>query len=716
MFTFEFERKEKRYLVVFTDQQHGDERDYTNFFAQLHRGRIPPDHVIHILPNYLCQQVEYLTDPRGSAYAAAKQHSDQAVWSILSFDEAGHLSTFFSDEDFEKGDCERWKDVETNIITQGISALVQQNSVIEVAPPGTIFYKPSGRRSKDFINIAKLSENSCQDAFIAFSLLRYFRGLEDNDTLFLDTPATSSYIAGLTRMLGAFGYTPRIQWQCYDAYNGLKDLQLNTRGRNLFLVSASSSNRLAEQIEDTLQVDTGRVFTLLSYKGGPQVIANIFALRKHAGIPKTPETNPIDIRRSSQSFSGGALPPRSVMLKIKHQKKLDMKLFELFHNNSLFQCNQQAQGDETQRELAFDTSDLTINCINHDKWLDRFCDMHVPGSLRRIYVQDSDTLGQLMAQHIVERINKPDVDICCYAAAGQHDYAHSSEAVVVIASTHTDAHGFMDMNRALRAAHQDGMRIFLSAFSLFDSMASRRVFVSSLVRAPDAERYKFVTKYETFAKITGRENPWLRETALIAEMAVSSPYWEHKHTILSDDNGLNGALGNCRDTNKKPEFTRDFTFWDFPYNPAATTGEAIYFTFAAILQYARESKLLKSEDSLKPSPFQQALLAPGNFLRFNDHIFQSALIRCAEESELDYRMSKDCSCEFAEFTCDLLQNHQSNAAELIADLLIAFTIGKIRLHADHLPLVLSALEDTEPHLDEHLRILSLKTKGQLSGC
>ena len=258
------------------------------------------------------------------------------------------------------------------------------------------------------------------------------------------------------------------------------------------------------------------------------------------------------------------------------------------------------------------------------------------------------------------------------------------------------------------------MRLFVSIFSLFDSSASKKVFINSLVCGPDLEKYKFFSKYEVIAKIKSKSNPWEREKLLIAELAEESDYWLNKQKLLAKSSvGLNGSIGYCKELDNNPDFSRHFAFWDFEYDESKVSKEAVYFTFSSVVQYARENSTLEGDDSLKSSIYQQALISPENFLRFNDHALQATLIRCSEDCELDYRSSREYSSAFLDLILKLLDRYDSSAAEVIIDIFVAIAIGKIKLYAADVEVLRESLSSSELCLGQHVNLLASKVKRKL---
>ncbi|UIP32231.1 hypothetical protein [Stutzerimonas kunmingensis] len=100
---------------------------------------------------------------------------------------------------------------------------------------------------------------------------------------------------------------------------------------------------------------------------------------------------------------------------------------------------------------------------------------------------------------------------------------------------------------------------------------------------------------------------------------------------------------------------------------------------STILQHARDEINLAPEDSLKGDIYQQAVLSPDVFIRFNDPLLQSCLWRTATFSELDYSSNEQLSDHFADILSKLLEHFDNEKGEAALDLLLGVAMAKIKL-------------------------------------
>ena len=153
-------------------------------------------------------------------------------------------------------------------------------------------------------------------------------------------------------------------------------------------------------------------------------------------------------------------------------------------------------------------------------------------------------------------------------------------------------------------------------------------------------------------------------------------FWEERLDYLNKQaRGLNGELCcySQKSKLKNLSLSQDFVFWDgWKYDIKEIDSEAVFLTIAAVLENLRDSN---DYDSLQSHVYQQAVLDPENFSRFNDGLIQSCLWRAARESETDYRGSDDLSLAMSSVILTLIKSN----AESTIDMLMGIACGKIKL-------------------------------------
>jgi hypothetical protein len=151
-------------------------------------------------------------------------------------------------------------------------------------------------------------------------------------------------------------------------------------------------------------------------------------------------------------------------------------------------------------------------------------------------------------------------------------------------------------------------------------------------------------------------------------------------------NGMGNAVFMPRDDNLvvNMRLRPDFAYWDPLYAEANDTNAAVLATAGALLQNARESADFKDEgDRLATDAFQQVILNPENFTRYNDGAIQAALLRCARPSELDYSRETSASQFMLDLLANIFEQHDRRQGEAACEFALALHTRKLRLQEHH---------------------------------
>ena len=134
-----------------------------------------------------------------------------------------------------------------------------------------------------------------------------------------------------------------------------------------------------------------------------------------------------------------------------------------------------------------------------------------------------------------------------------------------------------------------------------------------------------------------------------------------------------------------------FAFWDAATVAGAHTQADVYYTISAVLQGLRTAEPSSGRKTLRNEWFYRTLIAPENFGRFNDPIIQASLLRAARPSELDFTDNRAASEEAARLIRRILESAGTARGEAAAEFLIALAMGRLRLAANDLRLMLDGL-------------------------
>lgn len=276
------------------------------------------------------------------------------------------------------------------------------------------------------------------------------------------------------------------------------------------------------------------------------------------------------------------------------------------------------------------------------------------------------------------------------------------------------------INAALRDICSGGNVAYLSALSVAETARAAedlRVFLSYGERGSDTFTYRVVSQ-QLLPYNTSDAGPWTKERDLLQRLAAADgglPHelaarlqWlqqaglEHQRLFLSGSKG------------RELQISPDFVFLNTTVDAAAVSQGDIYAVVSNVLACARagarNSSPAKPPARGEPMPTWrqtsvfQTLLCPSNFKDFNDAILRAALLRAADEQELNYVLDDFASAEMLDLLQGQLGAWKGGAADALPEFLLAMATKRMRLARGHMVQLLKALEVAE--LPEYLRRLT----------
>ena len=159
---------------------------------------------------------------------------------------------------------------------------------------------------------------------------------------------------------------------------------------------------------------------------------------------------------------------------------------------------------------------------------------------------------------------------------------------------------------------------------------------------------------------------------------------------------------------------RGFAFWPESLLSRPLAQSDVFVTVAAVLQQLRNADMGEG-DALVTNWFQQTLLSPGNFGRYNDGIIQACLLRAARPTEVDFASDAALSREAGRIIRRIIAEPNRARGEAAAEFLIAVGCGRVRLKPADLDDLLQPMTGA-PALVDELRLLGVKPRRCLNRC
>lgn len=745
MYIFESYSHDKNSLVLFLGQYDVDSKpSLLSEIQKAYNSNLTPELIYFVFPNYLRDSIETLLDDETFIIDLKRYKGSPIV--CVGFNEYGELGCKIKRFNGNELDFEiNFEKLTLDIVKSGYENLMRDRSqdVLIKSPSGTIFSKPSGKTLEEFIYASQLARSSSENQFLAMSLLRYYPKDHSIDHIYIDTASISAIAEALVYYISKFGNKEckHIKYSSYSSYSGLqKSKPRNTDGAWV-IISASASTSMGKRMVNTWNVTPQQIVTILSYKGvlsdSDENVGNavVFSVEKYSSRDKKVRS-PVMVQVQGENFTAEISTPQQVLLREIHKPKFVDDFVYKFRKGGVFAVKWDASSvNKHPRCVDIDylcfkkeyLKDDSKNCLR--AWMKQVATWSVPKDLKAIvigYGTDQDAFyedfklvlidcGFSFETDCIKKIHYDDDD----GLAGIRD-----SAVLILSPVITSGNYFVDINRSLRLAGHRGMRVFATAFVTAPSRAQHELFKKSLTFATNGFSYGFYS-YKTGYFGSKNNSIWAEEKSFIKDMIGKAKegqnglaYWRKRQGYLEKSgDGLKGRLGlPYESASDKFELLQDFTFWPDDYKGENGNGngdefdlEAVYATVLSILQNLRENDI--GGDSLISNIYQHSVLAPENFVRFNDSVLQSCLWRSATPAELDYRRSDEISTDFQRVLSKILEGCDSERGKVSLDLLMAIALRWIKL-ADNA--LVKVIDDAKTHLKKpHARLLIKEMEKEL---
>jgi hypothetical protein len=121
----------------------------------------------------------------------------------------------------------------------------------------------------------------------------------------------------------------------------------------------------------------------------------------------------------------------------------------------------------------------------------------------------------------------------------------------------------------------------------------------------------------------------------------------------------------------------------------------VFYSISSVLQALRSPKA-RAPDAIQSNWFQQTILDPENFSRFNDGAVQASLLRAARPEELNYRQDEARSKELSRILRRVFEASDRLRGAAATEFMMAIATRRLRLHPKALEDLLAPLSSTPP--------------------
>ncbi|OEZ86941.1 hypothetical protein JAB6_13550 [Janthinobacterium sp. HH104] len=617
------------------------------------------------------------------------------------------------------------------------------------AGSGTHFTKPSGTHSSQFLRAANVLEGHAVAHRLAFWLYPLLTGKVIN-RIVVDTSGISTVAFGLAYERLMRGEAPALPIiETHASYGGLSSLIVPDPEGTIFLVSASTSGKLVEQLVQKGAI-AQNVFTLfflgdktpgtvvcdltakesIGFPGLQPIVnhdaSNCPACIQHSyAIPIVGDqfrTEPAEIAEITITLSDFDEPSRAIL-----DRLVSTGLFKIFRKTTkrsyeiYLDVEAVLTKPPTNEFARIRVSDLRTR-------LDRLLRRGMPVHLKRIVPTAYPGAAQIA--NIANKMlpGEADTNVSIVASQNLLPVARQNEPIVadpdsatlVISGCLDDTYELMAISRDLRTVQPGGSITYISPFFRGTSNAERTRIESNLTFGDQGPKtFSLFSVVAIDLPHCSGEHSWEREFRLLQEVE----YWcdlngeempaelERRQQILAAAPaiGMSDELFWGTPFGQSLKLAADFTMIPTDDGKRPVSQADVYVIVSSLFHKYRSG--IAKKPKLVSKSYERAVISPESFQRFSDGVLQAAFLRAARGGELAYaNCSEDVSSRMLDFLCVEVKAVRNGAGPALMEFLIAMLDGRLSLHEAHQQKFLRLVIDSQ-EVPAHIKLIARYMEG-----
>lgn len=569
------------------------------------------------------------------------------------------------------------------------------------------FENPSGRHTERFIRLSNILVRGAEIAFIGFCALPCIA--PDVSIAYLDTPSLYAIVSAINEQRSSFSAdASHILADNFSSYAGFDDYPFEVGERAVVLISASSSGSLARRLIAEKHIEPGRIIHLL-YLGRQETETHIVcdlaqdARDNPEGISDRPRvveakgcpicargSHAIKLQGDQFEFAG---PQRAPLLINRDDAPTGLsKTMASYAGYGIFEVGLGRGTGRGVREFNIDCANLQASASFRQR-LDYLLRRSLPASLEHVIAADDDSLA--LAEQVSARVT-PKAPVLHRDLIGTIEEG-AGGAIVIVAAAIESGRTLLDISRDLRSIAPKSPLFYLVGFSKTTGEPKRERLDRSLVQTHNHFPYQFVAVEKMVLPLSTDANAWADERQLLIDPDIAAlvppEISEMVDARIARLRRMTEPLVNDLYLSNGEQPLRlqpGFAFWPdgLPHEERHTQAD-IYFTIASVIQRLRANSHGRADRAILSNWFQQTLLAPANFGRFNDDIIQASILRAAQSAELNFADLPDESREMGRLVRRVIEACRSERGGAATEFLLALATQRLRLCRSDLDIILA---------------------------
>lgn len=709
---------------------------------------ILPDKLIVICLEFNKDEIQTLFKKNSEIYEyIPKFHFDQNEKSIsvFSLDKFGKFNSIF-------GNVPPSEEID-DIYNRGLIKIFNKNGGLIISQTANHFVFPSGKHSDRFLRTGNVLINGTEIYFIASALIKYFKK-EKFETLYSDTSSINSLAFAFINLLKELNpnFEESVIVESFGSYRMFEKGKFKAKRESLFLISSSTSGSILERMTDnsnkSKNIDLNNIAIIygLNVKTpfNKQVICDLSLNKANKETLEPISSFNINKGQKCLLCENGSMPlkvegdvfllekPIVNSYKIKkNDLPIYLRKFSSYYKKKdkysepTIRCYYKENGyNEKKYEIYIDLATILNEWKNREEKnhpyssiflkIEKYILQNIPASLKYLIIlpdEGSKKLAEIICQVLTEHgitfdanqiigINSDDLK--------QIDKKQKG-SIAIVSSSIVTGRNLLYLSRALRDYEKTYQRIFFTFINRTGNSNHLEFLQSNLGLGEFGTDTHKIFNIETIhCSNEALLSPWHIEENYIKKFQEFFDNHLEFNTIIKycakrinelSESGTYKGLGNNlffpTIKNKTLKIRNGFAF--APYQSGKehsnfiiqSKQSEIYFIISSILND------LRNRGVLNQSEYVRNLLDPGNFVRFNDGIIQSCILRCATSEELNYSLSEVESLKIKSVLGDMILHLNDDHAEALNEFFYAIAIKKLKLTPNHIKDCIELLENQD---------------------
>lgn len=588
------------------------------------------------------------------------------------------------------------------------------------------FENPSGRHTERFIRLSNILVRGAEIAFIGFCTLPFVP--KETEIAYLDTPSLYAVLSAINDQRRSFN-APPILADNFSSYAKVESYPFVRITTSIVLISASSSGTLAVKLQAACPFEP-RQITHLLFLGEDKSGSNLVCDLSHdeeqnpTGITdeQAPNVEPpqnckmcksgshaIKLQGDQFEFAGPQQEPL-VIRKVDAPDNLSPLMGRLAGGKILAVGLGPVNGKQPRH---FDVQ--TPNLLAHAPFKLRFnyvLRRSLPGNLGHVIAADdsSESFAMAIARHagLTSIVRHDELD---------SELKSTQSAIVIAAAAIESGRSLLNISRDLRSLAPGAPLLYIVGLSKSTGEARREALAKTLQQTKNPFPYQYIEVERMTVPRSEQNHAWEAERRLLLRPEVNDLIPaeiqqcinERKTVLKTTAIALQDNLFLTNGPDKLMKLQPGFVFWpeNLPSKMIHTQAD-VFYTIASVLQHLRTNPSADPKHSIKSNWFQQTILAPENFGRFNDDIIQASILRAATPFELNFVDAPTESRELGRMITRILDAAHKERGGAAAEFLLALATGRLRLREEDVEAILKREQVGLPMIDFLLAVCSME--------